>query len=218
MKKIILKTALMIAVLSATSYIAEAQQKFGDNLGNHKATKDLDMNTKQVLNTSGVVIGSATALTNTSIALQIGTANQAIVISSVALNGDILLPVNGMIIYNTTDKKFFLYQDSAWVTLASISNQQLTIPAVTLGTNEATKIVITGITGLLKNGGVVINFDADDLTANADLGYISILNAAATANGTVTVTVADMRQYDGTTALSDAGALLTGKHFTLTRF
>lgn len=315
MKKKILKAGLATILVLAGTNLVKAQQ-FGDNLGSHKATKDLQMNTQKILNTSGLAIGTV-ALTNTSIALQIDATDKAILIPRVLNNALIVAPLNGMIIYNTTDNKFYLYQNNAWVTFAmsiidsvtginttgnangytltqvgqdmviklspatattpgvvsttaqtfggektfggnaivngtltvkgtvtsvdnkeamlvvdkitgevrkstlspaSISTHKLRIPTVLLGSNESTKIVITGIAGLIKNGGVVINFDADDLAANAELAYISILNTIATADGEVTVTVADMRQYDGTTALSNAGTLLTGKHFTLTNY
>ena len=339
-----LKIAVTIAVLGSTIYTSQAQQKFGDNLGTHIASKALDMNTQQILNASGVAIGTAT-LSNNSIALQIDGSDKAILIPRVATNGAILAPQNGMIIYNTTDNKFSLYQNGAWVNFAlslvasstginttgntngytltqvgqemvlklspatatepgvvtvdaqsfagnktfggnlivtgtttlngnttisgtntltvgtgaatlggkvtatgltaavddateaalvvdkttgeikksafspvAMAQLKLTIPTVVLGTNTANTIVISSIANVKKNDGVIINYDADDLAANPTLAYISLLNATASADGTVTVTVADMRQYDGTTALSDAGALLTGKHFTLTYY
>lgn len=474
MKKKFLKAAALVAILSATSYMANAQQKFGDNLGNHKATKDLNMNTQKIVNASGVAIGTAT-LVNGSVALQIDGSDKAILIPRVANNTDIVTPVNGMIIYNTTADKFFMYQAGAWSTFAlalrqatginddplggsdagyeltqsgqetvltlsaataskpgvvsttaqefggnktfngnvvinganltvlgsgattlggtlnvggvttldgntsvtgtstftvgtgattlggtldaagaaklastlevegtttlkgntsitdastltvgtgattlggtlevagtttlngnasvtgtntltvgtgattlggtltvadatdltgtltvgtttankattlngtltvtgastatgdesesilvidqttgevrksnlvanALDKKKVVIPTVTLATNEAVKVVLTGIVNLKKNDGIVVNFDADDLAATADLTYMTILNATATADGEVTVTVADMRQEPETGSLTDAGVVLTGKHFTVTRY
>jgi len=111
MSKILLKSALIVGLLSATASFAQAQ-KFGDNLGNHIATKNLEMNNNQILNASGIVIGSATPLTNTSIALQIG-AGKALVISSVA-DPVTLDAVEGMIVYNTTSTQFEAYKGGSW--------------------------------------------------------------------------------------------------------
>lgn len=330
-----MKTAAIIIVLAATASIASAQQKFGDNLGNHKATKDINANTFNILNASGVAIGSAN-FTNSSIALQVDGADKAILVPRVAANSAIVDPLNGMIIYNTTDKKFYLYQGGdnlsaggAWVTFAlavkeatdginttsndsgytltqvgqetvlklspasatmpgivtidtqefsgnktftdsvnvnrktvlnadtvsggltlknakvgsgllderflvigtdgkikksvqspySTEQRSVVIPTVTLPTNTAVMVTISGVPNLKKNDGVVINFDADDLTNNPDLAYISIISATATADGVLVVTLADLRQEpESGPALSDAGALLTGKHFTMTRY
>ena len=352
--------------------LAQAQtQKMGDNLGNHTATRDLQLAGKQILNASGVVIG-ATVAANNSVALQIAGTNKAILISNVAANTDIVAPLNGMIIYNTTENKFYLYQNSAWVTFAlsltastdgieSVSNpnaytltqigqntvlkltpadavnpgvvttgaqtlagdkslkgsfslltggnltvtdgttnlngnltvgatgtvvqttlngglkvsdkttlngntgtnsspvngivfsntvpalnsgaenflvvdatsgevrrssfvanaflkQKITVPTFALGANEATKIVLT-VPGVEQNDGVVVNYDAADLAATPGLEYISILNATATGNLQVSVTIADMRQEnaDGT-ALVPATTLLSGKNFVVTRY
>ncbi|RZM18090.1 MAG: hypothetical protein EOO88_41630 [Pedobacter sp.] len=373
MKKNILKAAAITLLTLSSSSLVKAQI-LGDNLGNHKATKDLLMQTKQILNTSGLAIGTAT-FSNTSIALQIDGSDKAILIPRVATNAAIATPLNGMIIYNTTDKKFYLYQGGdnvnaggAWTTFAlamieatdginatgndhgytltqvgaetvlklsaatltmpgivtvdtqsfggdktfggkvtvtgntevlgtstftvgaglsalggkltvadsvalaqslsvavrtklnadsvsgglkldgiqtgsgilaekfivvdvagnvkrsaqspfSLDQRTVVIPTVVLPTNSAIKITITGILNLKKNDGVLVNFDADELLSNADLAFMSILNATATADGTLTITVADMRQEaEVAPFLSDAGVLLTGKHFTLTRY
>lgn len=123
MKKSLLSVAFAFAMTLGTTQLLKAQT-FGDNLGNHKATKDLLMQNKQLLNAAGVAIGTAT-FTNSSIALQIDGTDKAILIPRVAANSAIAAPLNGMIIYNTTDKKFFLYQGGdnvgaggAWVTFA----------------------------------------------------------------------------------------------------
>lgn len=117
MKTSLLKLALITGLVTATSFFAKAQ-KFGDNLGNHKATKDLQMEGKTILNAAGLAIGATTLDPAGSVALKIGSATKAILISSVAANADIAAAENGMIVYNTTDNKFYLYQNSAWVTFA----------------------------------------------------------------------------------------------------
>lgn len=372
MKSTLLKSAMVVAFFAFTLGAAQAQtQKMGDNLGNHTATKDLQLAGKQILNASGVVIG-ATVAANNSVALQISGADKAILISNVAANADILAPLNGMIIYNTTDNKFYLYQNGAWVTFAlaltpstngiesasnpngytltqvgqetvlklapadatnpgvmttgdqnlagnktlqgnfsllsggnltveagatslngnltvgaaganvpSVLNGSLTVsdkttlngntgtasspvngivfsntvpalnteaenflvvdaasgevrrssfvgnalfkqrilaPTFTLGANEATKLVLT-VPGITQNDGVIVNYDAADLASTPGLEYISILNATATNNLEVSITIADMRQEnaDGT-PLIPATTLLSGKNFIITRY
>ncbi|MET0571079.1 MAG: hypothetical protein ABWZ79_06610 [Pedobacter agri] len=372
MKSTLFKSAMVMGFFALTLGAAQAQtQKMGDNLGNHTATKDLQMAGKQILNASGVVIG-ATVAANNSVALQISGADKAILISNVAANTDILAPLNGMIIYNTTDNKFYLYQNNAWVTFAlalapstdgigSVSNpngytltqvgqetvlkltpadatnpgvittgdqvlagnktlqgnfslasggnltveagttnlngsltvgatgavvptalngsltvsdkttlngntgtdtspvngivfsntipalnteaenflvvdaasgevrrssfvgnalfkQRILAPTFTLGANEATKLILT-VPGITRNDGVVVNYDAGDLSATPGLEYISILNATATNDLEVSITIADMRQEnaDGT-PLVPAATLLGGKNFVITRY
>ncbi|MET0571080.1 MAG: hypothetical protein ABWZ79_06615 [Pedobacter agri] len=116
MNKFLLKSVLITGLLSGSAFFAQAQ-KFGDNLGNHTATKDLQMAGKSIFNAEGIAIGSA-SMVNGSVALQIGGSNKAMLVSTVAANADIATPVNGMIIYNSTDNKFYMYQNSAWVTFA----------------------------------------------------------------------------------------------------
>lgn len=370
MKSTLLKMAVVTGVLALSTSLVQAQQKMGDNLGNHIATKDLQLAGKQILNASGLAIG-ATTITNGSVALKIGGSDKAISISTVAANADIVTPENGMIVYNSTDNKFYLYQNGAWVTFAlsltagtngpeTVSNAngytltqvgqemvlrlapadatnpgivttgaqtfggaktfngsvdlatgatltvldgastlggaltvgsvatnaattlngnldvtgktvlngntgtalapvnglvisnavaaantdtenvlvvdattgevrkstlvanalvkaKIPVPVFTLGNNESTKIVLT-ITGIAKNDGIIVNYDADDLAANPGLEYISIINATATATDTVSITIADFRQEDGVTPLTAATALLNGKNFTVTRY
>ena len=116
MNKFLLKSVLITGLFSGAAFFAQAQ-KFGDNLGNHTATKDLQMAGKSIFNADGIAIGSA-SLVNGSVALQIGGVNKAMLVSTVSANTDIVAPVNGMIVYNSTDNKFYMYQNSAWVTFA----------------------------------------------------------------------------------------------------
>ena len=187
MKKFLLKAGLAAVLVFAGTNLVKAQQ-FGDNLGNHKATKDLLMETKQILNASGVAIGTAT-LTNTSIALQIDGATKAILIPRVALNTDIVAPLNGMIIYNTTDNKFNLYQNGAWVTFA------LALKASTDGINA------TG------------NANGYTLTQVGQEMILKLSPATATTPGVVTIdpqTFAGEKTFDGNVIVSGSNTLTVG--------
>ena len=57
-----------------------AQIKTGDNLGNHKAVKDLEMSNQRVINASGIVIGSA-SFTNNSVQLELSGVNKALLLN-----------------------------------------------------------------------------------------------------------------------------------------
>ena len=80
--KVKLLMAILILFAMGTNYVS-AQIKIGDNLGNHKAIKDLDMNTNKIVNASGAVIGAAT-FTNASVALELAGTDKAILINRVA--------------------------------------------------------------------------------------------------------------------------------------
>src|SRR5690606_7002816 len=103
---------LSIGLTSVSSYPLFAQQRLGDNLGNHKAGQDLDMNTKSitnadVINANGAVIGQVGAVNNTHVALQVNGTNQAMLVPRVTdlLNATtpsipVANAVNGMIVYD----------------------------------------------------------------------------------------------------------------------
>ena len=118
MKTLLLKFALVMGLVTATSYFAQAQ-KFGDNMGNHKASKDVLMENFNIKNAAGVAIGVG-EITNANVALQIDGANKAILIPRVTniLPATIATPENGMIVYSQSDNTFYLYQNNAWVTFA----------------------------------------------------------------------------------------------------
>ena len=101
-------TLLLLGVLFSFIYSAQAQE-FGDGLGNHIADTTLNMNNKPIINALGIVIGSTTFINSQSIALQIESADKAILISRVFGTGAILAPVNGMLVYSTFDDKFYAY-------------------------------------------------------------------------------------------------------------
>ncbi|RZM18091.1 MAG: hypothetical protein EOO88_41635, partial [Pedobacter sp.] len=130
--------ALVVMALIGNSVFA--QQKFGDNLGNHNANKNLLLNSHQLLNTSGIAIGTAVFSSN-SVALEISATNKAFLLSRLATNADMLAltAVNGMMVYVTGDSKFYLYQGDTWVPVStgitvSIPNTSSTANGFTLST------------------------------------------------------------------------------------
>ena len=190
MKKLLSKLGLAAVLILALNSAVKAQQ-FGDNLGSHKATKTLDMNTQQILNTSGVAIGTAT-LSNSSIALQIDGSDKAILIPRVATNATITAPLNGMIIYNTTDNKFSLYQNGAWVnfalSLAASSNGINTTGdanGYTL-TQVAQEMVLKLSPATATEPGVV-TVDAQTFAGNKTFGGNLIVTGTTTLNGNTTI-------------------------------
>ncbi|RZJ90396.1 MAG: hypothetical protein EOO20_08300, partial [Chryseobacterium sp.] len=199
MNKFLLKSVLITGLLSGTAFFAQAQ-KFGDNLGNHTATKDLQMAGKSIFNADGIAIGSA-SMVNGSVALQIGGINKAMLVSTVANNTDIATPVNGMIIYNSTDNKFYMHQNGAWVTFA------LALRASTDGieaTSNANGYTLTqvGQETVLKltpadatNPGIVTTTDqvfGGNKTFNGNVNLatgaaLNVLDGPATLGGTLSV-------------------------------
>jgi hypothetical protein len=96
------------------------QIRLGDNMGDHMAAKDLDMNSKQILNAEGIAIGSAT-ITNQNVAFQIDGTNKAILMPRITTLSAIASPVNGMLVYNSTDNKFYVRENGVWVTFATVT-------------------------------------------------------------------------------------------------
>lgn len=199
MNRILLKSILIVGLLAGVTSFAQAQ-KFGDNLGNHIATKDLQMAGKNIFNAEGIAIGT-TALTNGSVALQIGTANKAILVSAVAANADIQAPLNGMIVYNNTDNKFYLYQNSAWVTFA-IALRASTDGIESVSNANGYTLTQVGQETVLKlapadatNPGVVTAIDqtfGGNKTFNGNLtvatgATLNVADGASTLGGTLTV-------------------------------
>ena len=97
------------------------QIRLGDNMGDHTAAKDLDMNSKQILNAEGIAIGSAT-ITNQNVAFQIDGTNKAILMPRIIALSAIASPVNGMLVYNSTDNKFYVRENGVWVTFATVTD------------------------------------------------------------------------------------------------
>ena len=110
-------------------------------MGDHIASKDLEMNNKQILNSSGIAIGVA-AISNGSVALQVDGSNKAILIPRITGLTAIATPENGMMVYNTADSKFYVRQGNAWVSFADGSGSVISmngkIGAVTFEGDETT--------------------------------------------------------------------------------
>ncbi|PWG78911.1 beta strand repeat-containing protein [Pararcticibacter amylolyticus] len=170
------------------------QQKFGDNLGNHQAVKPLDMNGNSidkasVVNAEGVVIGTASAVNNTSVALQVNGTDKAILLPRVtdlfnATSPSIANPLEGMMVYDVATRKFYIRNNSAWVTYATMS---------------------------LPNGMIFIGNSANVPQAVAVSGDITINNTGLTAIGSGKV-VTGMLATDAVTSVKIAdGNIITTK-------
>ncbi|MCX2486111.1 tail fiber domain-containing protein [Pedobacter sp. MR2016-24] len=124
-----------------------AQIRLGDNLGSHKAIKNLEMQSHNIngatlINSKGMLIGTATTLSNSSIALQVDGLDKAILVPRVT---DLLNPtnpsipvanaVNGMIVYNLATAKFYYRQNNSWIAYAdaAINYVDKYLPQVILG-------------------------------------------------------------------------------------
>ena len=188
-----MKNSLKITLTSLLLFSASllfAQQKLGDNLGTHKAEQNLNMNTKQVLNTSGILIGSVAPITNSNIALQIVSPNKAIVISTVAVNTDIATPVEGMIIFSSTDNTLYVYNTGIWQAVPSremlllfnaAAGQTVFTLNKTPSSNSRVKMFINGI--LLSHGAYTIS--------GTTITYLEAVN-----NGNYVIQSGDRIQFD----------------------
>ena len=99
-----------------------AQTRTGDNLGTHKAEKDLNLNDKKIVSVSGMVIGNATLINNSSVALELAGTDKAFLFNRVASLSAIVAPVDGMAVYNNQDNRFYVRQNGVWETLAAIGD------------------------------------------------------------------------------------------------
>lgn len=139
------KILVMVGIL-LTGFHAQAQ-KVGDNLGNHTANQNLKMSgndivnaanvtatgtataatvaaTNMVTSTNGVVIGAA-AFTNGSVSLELNGTTKAMLITRVAdlLNASTIAnPLDGMMVYNNNDGRFYFRNSGVWETFASSPN------------------------------------------------------------------------------------------------
>jgi len=128
-----MKTAFQIAIIEWTVSMGNiyAQTILGDNLGSHIATKNLDINNFDLINSRLVsarsaVIGSTNTTLPDNVALKIEGSNGTILIPRVT---DLLnsttpsIPtanvLNGMIVYNNKDNQFYFRQNGTWVSFAS---------------------------------------------------------------------------------------------------
>ncbi|PSL43073.1 hypothetical protein CLV51_10967 [Chitinophaga niastensis] len=114
--------SLLILIMAGmmVTVTVKAQVRFGDNLGNHKATDTLRMQNNFIVNAKGVAIGTA-VMANNNVALQVDGSNSSILIPRITDTTAITTPLNGMIVYNSNNNKFYVRQNGVWVTFASSS-------------------------------------------------------------------------------------------------
>lgn len=113
------KYLLILGVFSCL--LVNAQSKMGDNLGTHKADKDLNMNGNKIISAAQLALGKAT-FTNSSVQIELGATDKAILINRVSVLSAITTPVNGMLVFNNGDSKFYQYRSGAWETIAALSD------------------------------------------------------------------------------------------------
>ena len=100
---------IVICILLIVALVSTANaQRFGDNLGDHRATDTLRMNNFRIVNAQGIAIGTARILNN-NIALQIDGLDKALLLPRVS--DTLAIPdanaVNGMLLYSLADDKFY---------------------------------------------------------------------------------------------------------------
>ncbi len=117
-----MKRYIMVMVVVLFGIGVKAQSRTGDNLGTHKAEKDLNMNDKKIVSVSGMVIGNATLINNTSVALELAGTDKAFLFNRVASLPAIVAPVDGMAVYNNGDQRFYIRQNGVWETVAGIGD------------------------------------------------------------------------------------------------
>jgi hypothetical protein len=184
MKRFIRLACLTGVLLGAISTVQgqSRQIKLGDNLGDHMAAKDLDMNSKQILNAEGIAIGSAT-ITNQNVAFQIDGTNKAILMPRVAALTAITTPVNGMLVYNSTDNKFYVRENGVWVSFATVSELN----------NKSANITVDNISIIVNNTGALaanVNsaiWNANRLQGNAVSATAPVTGQVLSWNGTAWV-------------------------------
>lgn len=113
---------IVIGLMVLSCLTVQGQTRTGDNLGTHKAEKDLNMNDKKIVSVSGMVIGNATMINNTSVALELAGTDKAFLFNRVASLSAIVAPVDGMAVYNNGDQRFYIRQNGVWETLAAIGD------------------------------------------------------------------------------------------------
>ena len=175
MKRFIRLACFTGVLLGAISTVQgqSRQIKLGDNLGDHMAAKDLDMNSKQILNAQGIAIGSAT-ITNQNVAFQIDGTNKAILMPRITALTAIASPVNGMLVYNSTDNKFYVRENGVWVAFATIADLN----------NKTTAVTVDNISIIKDNtGALAANVNSAIWNANRLQG--NPVSATAPINGQI---------------------------------
>ncbi|RZM12944.1 MAG: hypothetical protein EOO88_45000, partial [Pedobacter sp.] len=180
-------------ILSALFFVAltqssKAQKPVGDNLGNHKASQQLDLKTYKLLGASTVAIGKGDIL-NPSIALEIAGTNKAILVPRVSSLAAIANPTNGMIVYSKapSEDKFFLYQNGSWTTFASGELQKGYI-WIGNAMSVPTALQMTGEVVLDENGVATI---VDNVITTIKLADNAVTSEKIAANGVETTNIAN---------------------------
>jgi hypothetical protein len=143
--KFSLVRGVLLALLLNLSLGLSAQQLqyLGDNMGSHIATKDLNMNAKNIVNAAGLVIGSA-SFTNPNVILDINSLSKVMVIPRITnittLTGTI---DNGSMAYDVATNKFYIRENNAW---SSFGDFNLASGQVMLGnaSNRAVAVALSG--------------------------------------------------------------------------
>ena len=133
--------------------------KIGDNLGNHKATLDLNMNNQKIVSATGLALGTAT-FTNNSVSLELAASDKAILLNRVTALTDIVAPVNGMVVYNNADNKFYVRQNGVWVTFGVSTDLVISLTAATVGNSPNGN----GITFSSSQGNIIATLQPADAT------------------------------------------------------
>ncbi|HEY1062273.1 MAG TPA: hypothetical protein VGE44_11340, partial [Daejeonella sp.] len=181
MKRFIRLACLTGVLLGAISTVQgqSRQIRLGDNMGDHMAAKDLDMNSKQILNAEGIAIGSAT-ITNQNVAFQIDGTNKAILMPRITALTAIATPVNGMLVYNSTDNKFYVRENGAWVSFATITDLNGKASTVTVDNIS----IIKDNTGALSANVNSAIWNANRLQGNAVSATAPLAGQVLSWNGT----------------------------------
>ena len=164
------------------------QVRLGDNMGDHIADKNLEMNNKQILNSSGIAIGVA-GISNSSVALQVDGSNKAILIPRITNLTSIATPENGMMVYNTADNKFYVRQRNAWASFADASGSVVSmngkVGAVTFEGDETTITVNnTGAKILVSAKSATAIWNANKLNGNNVASTVPVSGQVLGWNGT----------------------------------
>lgn len=221
---IFMKPFLLIALMVTMVTITNAQVKIGDNLGTHKADKDLNMNVKKILNVDGIAIGSAT-LGNASVSLELAGNDKAVLFNRVATLAAITTPVDGMAVYNNQDNKFYVRQNGAWQTFGTMGDIVLSLTAASVGTTpNANGLVLSSnkgditITlqpadennpGVLTAGAQKIGGDKD-FTGSTKLNNVTVTGAAILSGLILSSDVNDVILVQDATGAIKKSALIAG--------
>jgi hypothetical protein len=193
--------SLIVSSCFSTEFVIA--QQIGDNLGSHTATADLNLNQKAVYNVNGLAIGSFTLANSSSVALQIEN-NKTLLLPRIAALSAITAPINGMMVFLTSDAKFYIYQAGAWTTFASA-----VLPAGNIymgnaaGVPEA--VSVSGDMTLSSNGTSSITNSA---IVNAKINNAAITSAKLTDGSMMT---ADFAANTVTTALLADQSVISAK-------